>query len=65
MDISLRLPWINRRRPYVALHIKHWGWALGRGRHRQIFVVLLMAGRQFSNSKGWMKSWYPEIPWPK
>jgi len=66
MDICLRLPWLNRRRPYIALHLKHWGWALGRRRHRQIFVLMFMWGRQFMPTKcGGHKSFYPAIPWPR
>jgi hypothetical protein len=62
MELSLSLPWVNRHRPYLALHVKHWGWALGNGKHRQIFVVMLMWGRYF-NDGGKFISWYPEIPW--
>lgn len=66
MDLSLSLPWRNRCAPYVALHIKHWGWSLGRGRHRQIFTVGLMWGRFFMDPKwGGSRFWYPEIPWPR
>lgn len=64
MDTMLKLPWVSRHRPYVALHVKHWGWALGRGKHRQIFVVMLMWGRLF-NDGGRKLSWYPGIPWPR
>lgn len=66
MDITLKVPWLTRRKPYIALHIKHWGWRLGKGRHRQIFVVMFMWGRQFMDSKcGGYVSFRPEIPWPR
>lgn len=64
MNIMLRLPWANDHKPFVAIDIKHWGWALGRGRHRQIFAVVFVWGRLFMDVGG-HTSWYPEIPWPR
>lgn len=64
MDLNLHLPWPNLHKPFIALHVKHYGWSLGRGRHRQIFVVMLVWGKLFSDVSRHV-AFYPEIPWPR
>ena len=61
MDISIRVPFWETS-PYLALHIKHWGWQLG-PRPRQLFVVMLMWGRFFVSPKwGGYRSWELALP---
>ncbi len=65
MDLCLSLPWPNRRKPYVALHVKHWGWRCHRGKSAEVWTVGLMAGRFFmpEGYRGFSKWFYPHGFW--
>lgn len=45
----LHLPWFNRHRPFVALHVASWGYEVCGGKSRRVFHVGLMCGRLFSD----------------
>lgn len=61
LDLAIRIP-LFETSPYLALHVKHFGWQCG-ARQRQIFVVMLMWGRFFMSPQ-WSgyRSWYPQVP---
>ena len=57
-EIGIRLPWFNRHRPYIALHVSQWGYAFRDGKSRRILHVQLMWGRLFTD-RGGFKVWTP------
>ncbi len=50
IELSISLPWINRHRPYLALHFAMWGH--GCGPHpTTIYHVGIMWGRYFTEKE--------------
>ena len=58
LDLAVRLPWFNRRRPYVALHVASWGYEVHGGKSRRIFHVGLMWGRLFTDRRTYPAKWF-------
>lgn len=61
---SLHLPWFNRHRPFVVLHVSQWGHNLYGGRERRILHVQLVWGRLFTD-RGRSKVWHPHGRWSR
>jgi hypothetical protein len=55
--MTIALPWINKKRPFVCLHISHGGYQCYQKRWRNYWHIGLGMGRQFSDKKGWWK-WF-------
>jgi hypothetical protein len=57
-EFAIHLPWFNRRRPYVALHVAQWGYEVHQGRTRRVLHVGLMWGRLFTDRKTYRAKWW-------
>lgn len=62
LDWAIHMPWYNRHRPFVALHVIRWGSDVYQGRSRNIYHVGVQAGRLFTDSGG--ARWFDiSSPW--
>jgi hypothetical protein len=55
-EVGVRLPWCNRHRPFVSLHVSQWGYELRGGKSRRILHVQLIWGR-LSSDRSAYKVW--------
>lgn len=55
-EITLVLPWPNRRKPFVSLNVSQWGWEVRRGKNRRVLHILLIWGWMFSD-RARLRSW--------
>jgi hypothetical protein len=58
LDVTLHLPWVNRHRPYISLHITRWGYEGGPDGWRRVLWVQFMWGCLFADGGG-SKVWQP------
>jgi hypothetical protein len=63
MDLTIRLPWINRRRPFVSLHVAPFpGYRIRNGRSYKYFHCGIIWGRQFMPNCDPPYSWWFDFP---
>ena len=61
-DFLIQLPWINRRRPFVALHISSFpGFRVHYGKTRKYYRCGLIWGRQFMPTKSGSSWWFDVV----
>lgn len=56
MSLCLRLPWVNHRRPYLAVHIARGGFQLFGGHWRNVYRFGIGIGWQFTDAAS--SRWY-------
>jgi hypothetical protein len=62
-DICIRLPWINRRRPFIAFHIAPFpACQIRRGYIRLVYHCGIIWGRQFMPNNNSSHSFWFDIP---
>lgn len=49
IDWVIAVPWVNRKRPFISLHFSHGGYQCFKGCYRNVYLLLLGVGRQFSD----------------
>ena len=64
MDLLLTVPWVNRRRPFVAFHVAPFpSYRIRNGRAHKTYHCGLMWGRQFMPTPTGGAWWFDiEIP---
>lgn len=55
-EVAIHVPWFNRHKPFVALHVSQWGYEGSAKGWRRILHVQLIWGRLFSD-RGAYKVW--------
>ena len=64
-DFCIRLPWINRRRPFVAFHISPFpAYQIRSGRTRAVYHCGIIWGRQFMPTAELSHSFWFDVPLP-
>lgn len=66
MNLSVRLPWINRRRPFIVFHVAPFpSYRIRKGSTYKTYHCGLIWGRQFMQTSGsWVSSWWFDIELP-
>ena len=64
-DLCIRLPWINRRRPFVAFHIAPFpAYQMSGGRTRAVYHCGIIWGRQFMPGNYHSSAFWFDVPMP-
>ena len=66
-DFSVRLPWLTRRRPFIAFHIAPFpAYEMRNGRTRKVYHCGIIWGRQFMPTRSGGAYWFDvKFPWKK
>lgn len=58
-DFCIRLPWVNRRRPFVAFHVDSFpGYRIRNGRTQKYYHCGVIWGRQFMPGPSGSAWWF-------